>query len=291
MRTDTYTSGAAVLASDDCFANIANELISVFEAKNPEASIEPLFIGEPEIFEMLLNDSIRLAIAARDFTESEKVRIKALEKDLNPRSQKIAIDGIALIINKNNNDSLISIPTLKKIMTGEITSWKQINPQSPLGEIKVVFNHPNSSTLRFIYDSITRTEPLSDQIRALNDNLSVIDFTINTPDALGLIGVNWISNPHDSTQLSFNQNIRTMSVSRTHPAEPFNAVKPYPAYLYLQSYPLTRNVYILLTDLRGTLPAGFTHFIAGDVGQRIILKSGLVPATRPIRTIQIQENY
>jgi phosphate transport system substrate-binding protein len=119
----------------------------------------------------------------------------------------------------------------------------------------------------------------------VKDNLAVLDYVIRTPNAMGIIGVNWISNPNDSTQLSFNQKIRIMSVSRTHPATAANSYKPFPAYLYLHYYPLTREVYLALTDLRGTLPAGFAHFILGDRGQRLILKSGLVPANRPIRTV------
>lgn len=82
-----------------------------------------------------------------------------------------------------------------------------------------------------------------------------------------------------------------LSVSRSHLRQPAVATCPSRARLYLRDYPLTRDVYIVLTDLRGTLPAGFTHFVAGDRGQRIILKSGLVPATRPIRTVEIKETF
>jgi phosphate transport system substrate-binding protein len=106
---------------------------------------------------------------------------------------------------------------------------------------------------------------------------------------MGIIGVNWISNPNDTTQLSFNKQIRVMSVSRTHPATVSNTYKPYPVYLHLHYYPLVRDIYVALTDLRGTLPAGFAHFMLGERGQRIILKSGLVPATQPLRTVQIQQ--
>jgi phosphate transport system substrate-binding protein len=59
--------------------------------------------------------------------------------------------------------------------------------------------------------------------------------------------------------------------------------------LYLHSYPLTREVYLALTDLRGTLPAGFAHFMLGEKGQRLILKSGLVPANKPGRTVVIKK--
>jgi phosphate transport system substrate-binding protein len=291
-RTDTPTSGVATLVSDDCYGNITQEEIDVFEALNQKAFLLPIYTSEKEAVELLLNDSVRLAILARGLTEAEQQSIKARNKQLVPRSQKIGIDGIAIIVHKNNPDSLISIETLRKVMTGKITAWKQLNASSKLGEIVVVFDNPASSTVYFIRDSVCGSEPLaSDRLHAQRNNQAVLDYVIQTPNALGIIGVNWISNPHDSTQLSFNSKIRVMAVSRTHPATYGSSYKPYPAHLYLRDYPLTRDVYAVLTDLKGTLLSGFTHFVASDRGQRIILKSGLVPATKPIRTVQVRERF
>jgi phosphate transport system substrate-binding protein len=50
---------------------------------------------------------------------------------------------------------------------------------------------------------------------------------------------------------------------------------------------LYRTVYIISREARAGLGSGFTAFVAGDKGQRIILKSGLVPATAPIRIVEI----
>ena len=145
-RFDTETSGRAIIASDECFAPIIKEELAVFLGLNPEAEITPNYMGENELFDFLLKDSIRLIIAARDITESERNAIKRMK--LTPRSQKIARDGIVLITNRNNVDSLINVSTLKKIMTGEITDWNQLysDSNSTLGKIQVVFDHPSSST-------------------------------------------------------------------------------------------------------------------------------------------------
>ena len=290
-REDTPTSGFALLVSDDSFGNITQEEIDVFEALNQDANLYPIYTSEKEAINLLMQDSVRLAILARDLTQAEKEEIKSRNKTLLPRSQKIAIDGIAVIINKSNTDSLISLASLQKIMAGDITSWKELNSSSHLNKMIVVFDNPSSGTVRFIKDSICGGLPLSDHPKALNNNREVLDYVARTPEAMGIIGVNWISNPNDSTQLSFNEKIRVMSISRTHPATPESSYQPFPAWLFTNDYPLTRDVYAVLTDLRGTLPAGFAHFMGGDRGQRIILKSGLVPATRPIRTIQIKDHF
>lgn len=288
-RTDTPTSGTATFASDDCFAPIMDEQIAVFEALNPDAVLTPVYTSEVEAINLLLKDSLRLVIAARELTDAEAQGLK--NKGRQPRSQKIAVDGIALIINKQNTDSLMSLATLKKIMTGEISSWKEINPNSKYDSIAVIFDNPNSSTVRFIKDSVCRNEPFGANVKSQLSNSAVIDYVSKKPNALGVIGVNWISNPRDSTNLSFVEGVTVMSVSRYDVPTLDDSYKPYPAYLALGDYPLTRDVFFILSDVPRTLPAGFVTFLAGDRGQRIITKAGLLPATRPMRIIRTKESF
>lgn len=290
-RTDTETSGVATIAADECFVPIMKEQLAVFTGLNPEATINPIYAGENEIFKMLVDDSVRLIIATRELREDEKATIES--RNLSIRSQKIARDGIALIINKENTDSLLNINLLRKIMTGEISQWSEISKtgKSSLGNVRVVFDHPNSSTLRFITEMVTQGDSLSPMVKALGNNTEVIDFVTRTPNALGVIGVNWISNMNDSTQLSFNETIRVMSLGVENDMSEENTFKPFPVFLNNGSYPLVRDVFIILTDLRGTLPAGFVKFMGSDAGQRIILKAGLVPGTRPTREVYLKEDF
>jgi phosphate transport system substrate-binding protein len=288
-RTDTETSGEAIMAADECFLPIVKEELDVFTGINIEAKVTPIYTGEKEIFDLLLSDSIRLIMAARELTENEKAKIK--EKKLTVRSQRIACDGIALIINRTNPDSVINFATVKKIMTGEITKWEEIGGNKGLGEIKVAFDNPNSSTLRFINEKILEGAAISKNVKALETNPDVLKFVTETPNAMGVIGVNWISNPYDSTKLTFNETIRVMAIGTTDKIDADNAYQPVPYYLNSGDYPLIRDVYLILTDLRETLPAGIVKFFAGDSGQRIILNAGLVPATRPTRVINIKEDF
>ena len=81
-----------------------------------------------------------------------------------------------------------------------------------------------------------------------------------------------------------------MSVSAADKAMPDNSYKPYQAYLYYGDYPLARSIYCLVESIRrSALPWGFASFLASDRGQRIILKSGLVPATQPVRVVNVKD--
>lgn len=297
-RTDTPTSGFCEIVADECFAPIVQEQVDVFEGLNKEATVIPTYANERKAFELFLADSMRVLIAARELTEGEKQIIKERKQTL--RSQNYATDAVALIINKENTDSLITMSDIKKIMTGKISSWKELNPNSKLGNIDVIFDSPNSSTVRYINDSICQGEPLGSNLKAYSadsvsnidlfdktPNLEVIDYVSSNPNALGIIGVNWISNPRDTTKLSFTNKIRVMSVSKADVATLENSYKPFAAYIKLEEYPLRRDLYIMITDVRGGLPSGFVNFAARENGQRIILKAGLIPAYGVTRVVKV----
>lgn len=285
--TDTYTSGVIAIAADESFRPIVQEEIDVFEGMFPLAGIVPRYVTEVEAVNLLLKDSLRLAITSRRLTPEEMNSFHS--RKFYPQEIKIATDGLALITHRGNRDTLITMKDIRRILTGDAKRWKDIYPDSRLEDIRLVFDHKNSSTVRFAVDSICKGASLSDQVKALKTNKEVIEYVARTPDAIGIIGVNWLSDKNDSTGLSFSKEVQVMSVSAADKATPENSFKPYQAYLFYGDYPLARSIYALLNDPRSALAWGFASFLSSDRGQRIILKSGLVPSTQPVRVVNVKD--
>lgn len=281
---NTMRSGYIKIAVDQTVQNVIQQQIDVFEGLYP-VDIEPIYTTEHEAVELLKNDSVRLAVTARKFTEAEVSYFNS--KTFQPEAVRIAIDGVAVITNPANRDSVISARDMKRILTGEVTQWNQIFPGSKLGKIQVVFDNTNSSIVRYANDSICRDIPLSKELNALELNEEVVEHVAKVPSAMGLIGVNHISDENDSTVIEFTRKIRVMRVSYEDAANAENSVQPYQYYLYNGQYPFRREIFILLNDPRGELPKGFSRFISSDQGQRIIKRTGLLPSTMPIQTVKI----
>lgn len=140
-------------------------------------------------------------------------------------------------------------------------------------------------------DSICRGDSLKGNLSALKTNAAVIDYVEKTPNAIGVIGVSWVGDKSDSTQLSFSDRVTVMSVSKDEVATAQNSYKPYQAYIALGQYPLVREIYAVLTDPRSGLASGFATFLASDRGQRIILRSGVVPATQNVRIVNVKDTW
>jgi phosphate transport system substrate-binding protein len=285
-RTDTPTSGTAYIAVDESFAPIIEQEISIFHMMYPETKIVPQYVTEVDAVNRLLKcKDLWLAITSRRLTPEEVKSFKS--KTYEPREIKIATDGLALITNLHNRDTLITVSQIRDILTGKVQRWKQIYPKSRLGDLQIVFDNPNSSTVRFAIDSICNGKPFGTNVKALSKNEQVIDYVSKTPNAIGIIGVNWLSDNNDSTKLSFSKKVQVMSVSSALEATAENSWKPYQAYIYNKSYPLTRSIYCILNDPMFGLPWAFEAFLEKDRGQRIILKSGLVPETQPVRIVSV----
>lgn len=286
--TDTPTSGVAILSCDETFAPVLDQEIDIFEHEYPKASLIPIYTDEIETVDLLLTDSVRLAIAARQLTKAEEARIKS--NHLIVKTTRIAIDGIALIINKQNQDTILSLTQIEKILTGEITNWNQINKKSPSRQISLTFDNKNSSTVRFAIDSICMGKPLAEEnIFAQGTNEKVIDYVAQTRGAIGVIGASWVGNKSDSTNLTFSERVRVVAVSREDLATPVNSYKPYQAYIAQGLYPITRDIFVINCSSRRGLLQAFTSFITSYKGQQIILKSGMVPSTQHLRLVSVKD--
>lgn len=283
-EANTLTSGYVKVAIDQTVQNVMQQEIDVFAGLYP-AKIEPIYTTEHDAVELLKNDTVRFAVTARKFTPAEVNYFR--EKTFQPEAVRIAIDGVALITHPSNKDTLISVKDVQRILTGEITQWNQLKHGSNLGKIQVVFDNTQSSIVRFAHDSICRDKPMSKSLNALEKNEEVVDYVSKVPGAIGLIGVNHISDENDSIVVAFTHKVRVMHVSYEDVATEKNSFQPIQYYLYTGDYPFRREIYVLLNDPRGELPKGFTRFVSGAQGQRIIKRTGLLPSTMPVQAVKI----
>jgi phosphate transport system substrate-binding protein len=172
-------------------------------------------------------------------------------------------------------------------MTGKITDWNQINSDSKLGAINIVFDNTNSGSFRYFREKFELPQQLGTNFFAVNNNPEVIDYISKSPGAIGIVSVNWISDKDDSLSFSFLNRIKVAAVSLPY-LDQSTFYLPVQGSIYDKTYPFVREVNMHSRESFTGLGSGFVSFVSGEKGQRIILKSGLVPATMPIRIIQVK---
>lgn len=285
---DTPTSGSLKISVDESFAPIIDSHVYTFQKLYKYAKVKAEYKSEGDVVKDLLTDSARVIVLARRLTPNENKVFESLK--ITPRVTKVAIDGVALIVHPENKDTLLAVSQLKDIFTGKITSWSQVNPKSRLNDITIVFDNSNSSTSRFVIDSINNKQPLPAKAFASKSNPALVDYVAKNPNAIGVIGVNWISDFDDSVAIGFLRKIKVVAVGRQkNLAAPDQYYQPFQGYLAQGTYPLRRDLYVISREARAGIGTGFASFVAGDKGQRIFLKSGLLPATMPIRLVNVTD--
>lgn len=278
---DTPTTGNIRIMVDEGYKPIVESSIDVFDSIYSQATIKAIYLSEGEAVNALLRDSIQVIIITRKLTDNELKFFQ--QRGFTPPMTPIAHDAVAFILNPANADTVLTTAQLHNILSGKTTKWNQLNPKSTLGDVRLVFDNPLSGTLTYVKDSILMGAALATSASALNTNAEVIEYVGKNKNAIGVIAANWISDTDDRGVQKFRKEIRIADIASKVGVEGYG---PYQAFLATGDYPYKRTIYIINAQARKGLGLGFASFLAGDQGQRIVLKDGLLPAQAPTRLIK-----
>jgi phosphate transport system substrate-binding protein len=282
---ETPTRGNIKIIVDESFQPLLDTEVFTFTHLYTSANVTPEYKPEFDVIEDYMNDSVKVIVTSKKLTDYQIQYLR--ESQTIARTTTFAYDALALVTNKSNKDTLVNYNTIKDIFTGKITNWKEVNPKSKLGEIQVIFDNTKSGNIRYFKELFEIKDTLSKNFFAVKSNPEVIDFVSRNENAFGIVSVNWISDKDDSLSMSFVKKINVLAVSQPY----FNDgsyYRPYQGSIYDKSYPFVREIYLISRETFAGLGSGFINWACAEQGQRIVLKSGLVPATMPIRLVQIK---
>ncbi len=284
--TETTTRGDIKIIVDESFQPLFDTEVYTFTHIYTYAKITPIYKPEIDVINDFMKDSVKVIASSKKLTEDQ---IKYLRDTLViARTTTFAYDALALVTNKENQDTLLKYETVKDIFLGKITTWKKIDPKSKLNDISIIFDNTKSGNIRYFKEKFEISEKLPANFFAVNSNKEVIDYVSKNKNALGILSVNWISDKNDSLSMSFIRKINVVAISQPYLADDYY-YRPMPGSIYDKSYPFVREIYLISRESFKGLGSGFIQWACAEQGQRIVLRSGLVPATMPIRLVQIKQ--
>jgi phosphate transport system substrate-binding protein len=269
-----FTSETGKIGVDESFRPIVDEELYVFKALNNKAHPVMIYAPENTIINLLLADSIRVLLTARDLNAQEYQMLAA--KNIRPVVSRFAVDAVALIVNQASSDTTITVSDIKKMLNGYTKQDKNI-----------VFDNPNSGLVRYLEEFSGNKDLKGKNIFSLKSNKEVIKYVSEHANAIGITGFGWLNDP-DKDYADALQKVKIVSVRNDTGEKPSQQYfAPSQTTLALRQYPLTRNLYFIDCTGKYGLGMEFATFLEGDRGQRIILKSGLLPDLIPDREINI----
>lgn len=296
------TNGITRLACDATFENIMQQEIEVFEYIYPHADVLPYYIDEKACIDSILELKVNAAVTTRPLSEKEIAYLQSKKKKVFQKC--VAIDAVALIVNNENPIDRIDLKDLEDILTGKIQEWDQMGPgMKKLGKIDVVFEHEGASTVNFMRDSLLNGASFGDNVYAQGSSQAVYDAVMARKNAIGVLGVSWLSSDldgtpagsteelarasekSDTTVLDFTPDVKVLKVQQ--PGTP-TYWKPYQQYIFEGKYPLLRSIYMITTSVPGAPAHGFYSFVTGVQGQKLMLMTGILPSHMHARKVKVE---
>ncbi|MEO8513125.1 MAG: substrate-binding domain-containing protein [Ignavibacteria bacterium] len=286
VKKSVSTTGEITIGVDEGISPVVKEEALVFMRLNDEAKVNLVVKTTKEVIADLNNGTYKTIVVGRDLTK-EEADIFASNK-IEIKKSSFARDGIGVIVNPKNMVTKLNYNELKRIFTGEQKEWSELdgdNKNVYSGKIKVFITRKNASIHDVFKEKVLASSEFGAGDVICSTSAQMMNEIKSNENAIGFISMAWITVSNDT----LDESVKPLKIAEIDPKT--GAVGSYvglhQGYIANKTYPLVTEVYIFTTDFSMNLSVGFSSFMASYDGQRIVLKSGLVPVTQPVKIIQL----
>jgi len=213
----------------------------------------------------LISGTCDIAMSSRNIKEKEILLAK--QKGINPYETKVALDGLAVVVNPKNPVSKLTVEQLAGIFTGRVTNWKEVGGNDQ--KIVILSREVNSGTHVYFKEHVLRKgnpngkEEFAPSALLLPSSQAIADEVANNPSAIGYYGMGYISAKQ-----------KPVAVAKD---EKSDYVAPAIENVLNGKYPISRPLFLYTNGLPQGLVKKFIDFCLSKQGQEIVLKTDFVP--------------
>ena len=241
-------SGSLSLAGSTSMEKLCEALKESFMEKNPGVTVTVEYTGSGSGIESVTAGSVDIGDSSRALTDDEKAN--GVEENI------VAIDGIAVITDKDNSVTELTSDDLKKIYTGEISNWKDLGGKD---EAIVAIGREAASGTRGAFEELLDVKDQCKYAQELDSTGAVLAKVGSTPGAIGYVSLDVL----DDT-------VTAMKLDGVDATEE-NIV----AGKYLLSRPFVMATKGKIDEQNDLVKAWF-DFVNSDAGKEVIKSVGLI---------------
>jgi len=264
---NTQTNKTLHISVDESFEPVMSEQIKVFESSYPDVTVIAEFKPESDCIRDLEKDSTKIVIISRELTRSE-TQFFNQKIEYKPEFAQLAKDAVAVVVNKANADTVFTMRDLRQLLSG-------------MGSQKLhvaIDGNRATSTVRYLKDSVLKGAGFGKNITGAKNSEDLINYIATTDNAIGFVGISWITNPQTTQQEQAVAKLRTALIECNKNCDTGEFAKPSQQTITFNQYPLVRGLYYVLKENYPGIGSRFVGFLSTERGQLIFKRALLVPA-------------
>lgn len=177
-QNEESLTGTISLAGSTSMEKLCEAMSESFMADNQGITVTVEYVGSGAGIESLSKGSVDIGNSSRNL-KPEELSNGCVEN-------VVALDGIAVIVDKNNGVKDISSDDLKKLYTGEIKNWKELGGAD---EAVVVIGREAGSGTRDAFEELLELKDKCDYAQQLDSTGAVLAKVASTPGAIGYVSL------------------------------------------------------------------------------------------------------
>ena len=263
-RAGGYRASMQIKGSDT-IVNLIQVWAERVVENNPSYNIGVTGGGSGTGFAALVNGTCDIAMSSRKIEGKESAA--AAEKNVTPVEYTIGLDGLAILINKNNPVNELTLEQLRNIFMAAITNWKEVGGED--GKIVILSRESNSGTHMFFKEHVLRhndkksKDEFAPRALLMPSSQAIYDEVSRNPHALGYVGMGYI-----------NDSVKAVSVATDENSGYFY---PNSSNVMTGKYPISRPLYLYTNGEPKGVVREFIDYALSDEGQKIVEETDFVP--------------
>jgi phosphate transport system substrate-binding protein len=253
------------IKGSDTMVNLGQAWAEAFSKRSPGVNIAVTGGGSGTGITALTNGTCDIAESSR-VMEDKELKLAA-SKGIKPVEEKVALDGIAIVVHPRNPVKNLTMDQLREIFLGNITNWKVVGGANKT--IVLLSREFNSGTHIFLKEHVLRRgnakgpEEFSPSALMMPSSQAIADEVAGNENAIGYYGMGYISPKQ-----------KTIAVAKDAKA-PF--VEPSIDNVKSNLYPISRPLFLYTNGTPQGVVKDFIDFVYSKDGQEIVKKLDFVP--------------
>lgn len=267
-KENTHREGEMTMYVDPANKNLIEALTEIYIMKFPKVKFNLIYKPENQILKDLLDTVAYAAFINQPLTEQQEDHIYK-KTTVHTRSTLLAYDAAIFITSPNNPLDALTFQDLK---SGILE-----------GKSQIVFDDGNSGNFNTVIQTLGIKIPKEQSILALDNAQAVIDFVKKSSNAIGVIGLNEISETDNPDIQKLREEIKILSIVD----EKNQIQEPSIQNILVNRYPFSKGIYFIVREPGFGIGSGFSRFAGSQQGQLIVRRAGLQPNYLYDREVQI----